>query len=275
MSYCSTSEVYAACKLDDTVVPEATVTAIIKSAEKQVDRFTYTTYWSEEDSGTATAGDDAELTDDTQSWDDNAYANMYAWIHSGTGSGQIRKISSNTSDTLTLDRDWSTNPDDTSEYRIIYAASDPYFSDSIDGTGTATFFAVNYPIRLLESLSIDDTSVTTTNVFIYTKQGKLQLSEDAEERYFLNSKPQQVDLAYWFGVYPLPEEVKRYTIVCAAMGTLAAQTGGTYATPSTYSLPEGSVTVGQAYVNIRETFNMLKNEKEALERVLEKYGVIM
>ena len=271
MSYVTSSEVYAACSLTSSEVDSSAVDAFIDGAEKRADRVTMTTYWSVQSSGTATAGTVTTLTDSGQTWTVDAYANMYVWIHSGTGSGQVRLVSSNTSTEITVSSNWDTTPDTTSQYRVIYCASDPNISDSIDGTGTRVLYTTRYPVRILESLSIDSTSVTPANVFIYDKLGKLQLGDDAEVTYFTASKPQQVAISYWYGVYPMPADVKRYVIVCAAMSTLEAQMGGTHNVPSTYSLPEGSVTIGQAYVNIRGTYDVLAKEKAEIEKYLPKY----
>lgn len=274
MSYCSTTEVYNACELDSTVVEETVVSANIDAAEEFVDRLTFTTYHALQDSGTAESSTSSTLTDDDKSWTSNAYADMQIWIYSGTGAGQIRKIESNDSDTITVTTDWTTNPDDTSKYRVVYSASDPLVSESVDGTGSSTLMLDNYPLILLESLNISDTDITTSTVYQYPKYGELKLSNDSEKRYFYDLYPQNIDISYWYGVYPLPNLVKRFTIIQAALGTLAAQIGGTYATPSTYTLPEVSVTIGQAYVNIRETFNSLLKEAQLIMPRLRRYSII-
>lgn len=66
------------------------------------------------DSGTATgAGQSATTLQDTgKAWGTNAYAGYAVVITGGTGIGQIRRIASNTSDTLTLtaNQNWATNP---------------------------------------------------------------------------------------------------------------------------------------------------------------------
>jgi len=123
----------------------------------------------------------------------------------------------------------------------------------------------------LESLTIDTTTVTPGSVFIYSGEGKFQLSDTSEESVFSGNTPQLIEFNYWWGVYPMPEEAKRYCLVLAAMRTLSTQVAGTHDIPSTYSLPEGSVTIGQAYVNIREAYNTLKEERAELEKRLIKY----
>jgi hypothetical protein len=68
--------------------------------------------------GQATSGAAGAITDTSKSWTINEHANRYIWITGGTGINQIRKIASNTSDTLTLTANWTTNPDSTSLYKI-------------------------------------------------------------------------------------------------------------------------------------------------------------
>ncbi len=71
------------------------------------------------DSVTATAGANTTLTDRGKSWTANAYTNKVLKLTGGTGSGQVRNISSNTSTALTVDTAWATNPNNTSTYQII------------------------------------------------------------------------------------------------------------------------------------------------------------
>jgi hypothetical protein len=71
------------------------------------------------DSGTATGGTASTLTDGTKSWTVNEWQDGYVIITAGTGAVQLRQISSNTATTLSVSADWTTAPDDTSEYSII------------------------------------------------------------------------------------------------------------------------------------------------------------
>ncbi|MEO9294499.1 MAG: hypothetical protein ABI347_02750 [Nitrososphaera sp.] len=77
------------------------------------------------DSGTATAGSSTTLTDGSKAWTINAYAGLGVKITGGTGSGQVRRIISNTSTALTISNgtddgnQWGTNPDATSTYQIV------------------------------------------------------------------------------------------------------------------------------------------------------------
>lgn len=82
------------------------------------------------DSGTATSGAAKTLTDTGKTWGLNAYTGKAVKIISGTGSGQIKQIASNTATVLTVDGNWQTNPDNTSVYRI--------YDGALATTGTAT-----------------------------------------------------------------------------------------------------------------------------------------
>lgn len=67
--------------------------------------------------GKATAGTTTTLTDADANWDVDEWVGKWVWISSGTGEGQIRKISANTATQLT----WvtvGTAPDATSRYAI-------------------------------------------------------------------------------------------------------------------------------------------------------------
>jgi hypothetical protein len=82
------------------------------------------------DSGTAESATDTTLTDTDKSWDTNEFQGCKVYITGGTGVGQSRTITSNTTDTLTV-ATWTTNPDATSTYVIgaiecIYES--PYFT---------------------------------------------------------------------------------------------------------------------------------------------------
>ena len=272
--YVSVQDVYDAAGITSDAVAEAVVQKAILAAAIDVDRFTRTTYWSIVTSGTATSGGNFVLADTDMSWDSNQFAGMYLWVYSGTGAGQVRAIDSNTTTALTVSRAWSTNPIAGSEYRIIYAANNPEQNVALDGNGQNTLFVDNYPIRILESLSISSTSVTTSSVYSYEKIGKFTLASTAEKSYFDSTYPQGVALRYWYGVYPVPYDVSRYVQVVAAMRILTSQIGGTYDDPSSMQLPEGSVTVGQAYINIKSAVELLRAEADELRQRLTVYAAV-
>lgn len=73
------------------------------------------------DANTATGGSTTTMTDGTRTWTVNAYTNQVLKITGGTGSGQIRRIVSNTATVLTIDSNdpFVTAPDNTSTYQIL------------------------------------------------------------------------------------------------------------------------------------------------------------
>lgn len=90
--------------------------------------------------GTATSGGASTITDSGQSWTTNEFAGLSIIITSGTGAGQTRVISSNTSTAITVSVAWTTNPDSTSVYSIEGGDTiDINKDDGQDVTGLALF----------------------------------------------------------------------------------------------------------------------------------------
>lgn len=67
--------------------------------------------------GLATSGTSTTLTQTGKTWSASQWVNSQVRITSGTGAGQIRTITANTADTLTVAA-WTINPDNTSNYTI-------------------------------------------------------------------------------------------------------------------------------------------------------------
>ena len=72
------------------------------------------------DSGVATAGGNATLTDSTKGWGatGDILAGFLVKLIGGTGIGQIRQIASHTATVLTVSLAWTTNPSTDSQYLI-------------------------------------------------------------------------------------------------------------------------------------------------------------
>lgn len=68
--------------------------------------------------GTATAGGATSLTDSAATWTVDEYIGFVVIITSGTGVGQVRRITANSATALTVTPAWATNPDATSVYSI-------------------------------------------------------------------------------------------------------------------------------------------------------------
>ncbi len=73
-----------------------------------------------EDYGWASDGGDDTLKIPSSLWTSGDWEGAYILIASGKGAGQIREIKSNTSNEITVTQDWTTNPNDTSEYIIFF-----------------------------------------------------------------------------------------------------------------------------------------------------------
>lgn len=104
--------------------------------------------------GKVTSGTTTSLTDSTENWTVNGFANFYVYFVSGTGRGQIAKITSNTATVLTFGT-LSTAPDATTIYQIMgYDAGTSSGSNtaSILNDSTKTWVAnryANYAVRIL------------------------------------------------------------------------------------------------------------------------------
>ena len=273
-SYCTQSEVERAMGVaaGDTNVTQAQILQAIIDASNEVDLITHSTYHSVEDSGTATSGAATTLTDSSQSWTANEWDNYVVWIYGGTGSGQWREIVSNTTTALTV-ATWTTNPDNTSTYRII---PDCILDLDRDGDGTDTFFVPYYPIVNLQSLEIAGTTVTPSKVYIYGDSGYIRLHGQLgpEVNYFSESYPQDVSISWVYGVYPIPNDVKRLTACIAAIQCLITQIGGTYNDVTSYSVPHLTASKGEPYMNIRSALDYLTKEKDKLMMRIVKYPVM-
>lgn len=268
--YCTASDVYRTAGIDSSVISEANVTEFIKEAEREVDRITNQTYWAEADNGTATTISTVTLTDSSQTWTDDEYIGNYVWIHKGTGSGQIRKITDNTATRITVGSAFSPALSTNSQYRLFHTGTEPYKEQLDEGDDTDTLFLETYPIHVVEFAASGGVSVSTSRLYRYDKIGKLVLMSNAEKNYWASTR-QGVNVHYYSGVYPIPYNVKRLTMVIAAMKSLAAQAGGTFDDITSYSIPEFTASKGEPYTNIREAMFRLKEEAERLISSMTKY----
>ena len=276
--YTTSDSVYAVAGITSSEIPVANVNEFIEDACDEVDTICNTTFLLDVDSGTADAGaGDNELDDTAQTWVADAYIGYYCWIYSGTGIDQIREITDNTTTKLTLNSNWSTNPDATSLYRVVASnpSTDPYVSQSVDGNGSNDFFLERGPLIVLQALKIDDVSITSSYVYQYKEPAKLKLSTDAEASYFNGSTPQLIDLEYWYGKYPLPRVVRKFTTIVAAINTLVAQIGGTFDDVTSFSVPHMTGSLGEPYTNIREAVARLEKERDRLRPLLPIYQAIV
>lgn len=260
-------------------VSDADINANIEEAQREVEGIAKTRFLYVEDNGTATSATDSTLVDSGQSWTNDQWNNLFAiYIYEGTGVGQMRTIIDNDATSVTVDADWGTNPSTDSKYRIF---QNTRITVSEDGSGYDTFLLDFYPLFNLREVTIKDTSITTTSIHQYKDSGKLILGEDSEVSTWLFTKPQQIDLDYYYGHFEnlsidgdgLPKTVKRLTLVIAAIMTLTSQIGGTYNDITSFQLPELSGSLGEPFTNIRETLKHLTNEAKFLMKHIPRYGV--
>lgn len=143
------------------------------------------------DTGTATAGAAATLTDSGKAWTTDDKKHWFVKITGGTGSGQVRKIASNTATVLTVTPNWTTNPDTSSVYQILLGRVKTV-AIPLDGyAGTLTTSLVEIGTNQVPNLSTycpeaDITflnvcfEVTTNEVSSAATDYELQLALDAE-----------------------------------------------------------------------------------------------
>lgn len=263
--YCTVDEVKAAINFPSTGAPvsDADITDFILDSEEEIERLYNTKFGNVEASGTAD-GDFSTTTfsDSTQSWTTDEHVGDVVWIHTGTGSGQYREITVNDATKVTVSPAFDTTPDATSEYRIVMLG---YEDEDVDGSGNDEQFTRHLPLINLNALTIDTDSITVGNVFTYNDSGRLVLGPDAEASYFLRTQPQQINIKYIYGVYPIPRIIKRLCVILAGMRTVAAKISGSYTDFATISLPGGvSGSKGQPYVNLQAGITQMSNEAKKI-----------
>jgi len=268
---------------DTTIMPDATITQAIEWAEDEVDRWTNTTYYPAIINGTVTSAGNTTLVDSSKTWTTDQYNNYAVYIYAGTGSGQIREILDTATTTLTVSA-WTTNPDATSKYYITYLNKK---TDNYDGTGTRTLLLKNSPLIQVDSLTVDGTSVTPSNLYIYPS-GQIILKTTAEKTYFIPTTSsdyyQIINITYHYGVLSelrkgsleLPTSINRFTACIASLKALTYQIGGTYDDLSSFQMPDFSGTIGQAYINIDAVVRRIIEEVEMYKKkYIGQYATVM
>ncbi len=283
--YCSVTEVRNTLGVSETdIISDSVIEQAIEFAEDEIDRLTYTTYYPNIDSGTVTTATGTTLTDTSKTgasaWVEDEQIGYAVYIYAGKGKGQIREITDNTTNQLTV-ADWTTIPDTTSKYIITYLNKQTV---TIDGTGGYELLLRDYPIVQVDKIEIEGTEIDADDYVIYPEVGKIVLKDTASKAYFTkpiqNTYRKQVEITYHWGVLPefkrnkidINRVIKRATCLIASLQALAYQMGGTYDDLSTFSLPEFSGSIGQAYVNIRGVVDvMIKELDDYKKNYLGKY----
>jgi uncharacterized repeat protein (TIGR01451 family) len=97
--------------------------------------------------GTATGATGTTLTDNVAVWITDEWAGYRVMITKNTGVGQIRTVTANTVDTLTVDAAWTTTPDATSEYDVVGSPQWPSsMGDDLGGGWDCTGFGSAPPV---------------------------------------------------------------------------------------------------------------------------------
>jgi hypothetical protein len=276
-NYVSTTDVYRTSGISSTEVSQADVLNQILEAEGFVCRYTKNIYYKTNLAATSLTSATTTTLTAAMTVTLNGYSNQYVEILSGAGKGQFRKVLTNTTTgTLVLDRDLTVVPSASDTFRVFYVPSDfsPYVEEIRDGKGYTYFYTDYYPIQALETVTLSGVDVSASNVYVYKSTGKLVLKSGAEANRFGGVNPQDVELTYWYGVDKLEYAVKRVVELRAAIQILGQQMGGTFDDPSTVTLPDMTVSVGQAYINIRSSLETLKEEYNELLKTIKVWPVV-
>ncbi len=125
-------------------LPSPTYANGVTDNSTMTNNYFLTDYWPAATvTSTATSSTASTLVDTSQSWATNAYQSVSAngWevlITGGTGVNQLRSILGNTSNTLTLSRNWATNPDSTSTYAIYNGIGNLHVLNAAGSSGGIT-----------------------------------------------------------------------------------------------------------------------------------------
>jgi hypothetical protein len=264
MGYCTAAEVRAAIDFPSTGAPisDTDITTFIGYAEEEIENIYKTKFGSVEATGTAESGDTTTITVASTPYTPNEFIGYIVWVHTGTNAGEYREITANTDNDITVSPAFTEAIDNTSQFRIVKLG---YKDETVDGTGSDTMFVDYQPLINVNSLTINSTSVTPSNIYQYKDTGRLVLGDSAEAQTFLNSTPQLVNIKYIYGVYPIPQVIKRLCIALAAIRTLISQIAGTYDDFTSISLPGGFTGAkGEPYMNIKSALDYLQGEARGI-----------
>lgn len=272
------ADVQRACGYPSTDAPvsDANITQNILDAMDFINEYTGTVYWSIEDSGTATGGDTVTITDTGKSWTVDEWAvagkENVVWIYEGTNSDEYRKITSNDATSLTVSPAFDNIIDATSKYRIVPPCIvENTGNNKLDGNEREEMFLDYFPIRDIQSLTLDGTSITISTIYVDEWSGKIELGQDSEVKYFPSTRRKLVEITYFYGEYPISRLVQRLCALDAGIRTYAAQIGATYDDFTSIQLPELSGSLGEPYMNIRAGLDQLRKERtEILGKLVRK-----
>jgi len=117
------------------------------------------------DSGTATAGGASSVTDGSKAWAANQWQNASVLITSGMGESQSRTILSNSGTVLTVGSAWSTTPDATSDYAILFGNGGKFCWDCHDPHGDTNAYMIHNQVAKTTDLNTSVPIVTVPATF--------------------------------------------------------------------------------------------------------------
>jgi hypothetical protein len=100
--------------IDDFLTHNPTMSHIVKKNKQPA----------EDDLGVVSKATLTSLSDKTKKWTPDCYIDFPLWISRGTGEGQVRTITKNTHNMLTVDAPFDIKPDTTSQYVISHNIHD-------------------------------------------------------------------------------------------------------------------------------------------------------
>ena len=145
------------------------------------------------------------------------------------------------------------------------------FSETLDGNGTQTMAIPYGPVRTITSLTINGTSITPSNVYVYPQEmhSMITLSTSAEQTRFLDSKPQLVVIEGTYGCLEpdgsVPETVRRLCAVKASIAALTRKVSRTSDEPSNYNIRGFGVAYGEPSINYQRSIDELKKQEKILK----------
>lgn len=273
--YVTVDDVYRTSGIREEVINRDDVENHISRAETFMCRVTKNIYYKYNlEDQDILSGTDNSITQTGTNWITNEWRGQYVKFTSGTGSVEYNQIISNTADTLVLRDNFISTPDASGSFSIFYVPKsfNPFKKQVLDGNNRKDMLLEYYPINKIDSLSIDNNNVSpeTVNIWNY---GKIELTSDSEYQVFIKTRPKLINISYWYGVPELTEDAQRMVELKAALQLLSQQMGGTFDVPSTFSLPDLNVSIGQAYVNIKGTVDVLQKEYDELLKRIRIYSV--
>jgi len=151
--------------------------------------------------------------------------------------------------------------------KLSWDSLDSWSKTSVNDSDSLYFIRVVANTTYSTEAKIDNVYMDQDSVFSYNVplfKVRIDGSEIIVNDYRFPRGRNNVRIDYSHGYSSVPTSVEELTSVVAGIVVFVRITGGSFDTPSVYTLPEGSVSVGQVYVNVREAVNQLEARKNSL-----------